>query len=182
MSLIWVFLSHSGQKYGGADLLNATHLVQDDHEGEHAVEDHREAEAAVVISADGVIQEVSEEFCRILEVECGALEGELIFDYINGVDLPEMVAAHSKLLQNGDPVEAMGPYRMIKGKKEMLVLFSAEPQTRAGKVVKIKMTAKDLSDKVDELKGENRIIDELYPRVKDVKEVQAVLDKISFRH
>lgn len=147
-----------------------------------------------VTTAEGKFIYMNDEFCELLSVKCEDLKDKPFFDYINSKDLSTVVSNHTKLIQDGEPSEGLGPYRMIKGKEEILVLFSAYPILGEDlKVSEIVFSVKDLTAQAEEL-NENGKTDEkqeedknwiksLYPKIKEMKDendIRRMVDKISF--
>lgn len=142
-----------------------------------------------VTDATGEIKYAGKDFCQFLSVKCDVFVGSVLFDYINSKDLSTVVADHTKLIQEGEPAEGLGPYRMLKRDKELLLLFNAYPVSdKDGKVSEIIFSVKDLTEQVEELK-ENKEkqdrfwLEKLYPKIKDVEDqqdIRMVVDKISY--
>lgn len=144
-----------------------------------------------VTTADGKIVYSSKDFCRLLSVKCDDFVGEKFFDYINSKDLSDVVSDQTKIIQSGKSVTGIGPYRMIKGKKEVLLLLNAYPiLDKDEKVSEIVFAVKDLTNQVEELnkekpaEDEETWIDNIYPKIKEMKdnsELKMVVDKISYK-
>lgn len=174
---ITFFLKNGGEEfaYSKADILQVTAKKEEKKVDEDALEDKYRnivgnfEHPILVINVDGKLTYVSNEFCKLLSEKCSNLMDDLLFQYINSEDLPDFVSAHAKLIADGEKNEALGPLRMSKNKKEILVLFSAQPILEDKKVTEIVLSAKDLSEKVDAIKGAN-----------NVDKTRDILDKISF--
>jgi PAS domain S-box-containing protein len=153
-------------------------------------------EPIFVTNTEGIVSYSVEAFCDLISVECETLIGSSIFDYINSEDLTAVFSNHTKLIQDGEVDEGIGPYRMLKSDKEILVLLSVYPILGEDeKVTELVFLVKDLTEQVEEMnsddsedsnspekKDENWIYD-LYPKIKDTGntgEVRMVVDKISF--
>lgn len=150
-----------------------------------------------VVNTEGKIVFASDDCCGLLSVSCDKFIGELFFDYINTKDLSALVAEHTKLIQNPKFTENIGPYRMIKDDKEILVLFDAYPILDDNKkVTEIIFSVKDITEQAEELNESPSIspsnaeneqktwFDDLYPQIQDMKnqqEIRMMVDKISYK-
>ncbi|MBT4917494.1 PAS domain-containing protein [Candidatus Peregrinibacteria bacterium] len=109
-----------------------------------------------VTNPEGVIQYGNDEFCTIIESKCEGIEGNLIFDYVNTKDISDLAAAHGKLVHDGEETDGLGPFRMLQGKTEVFLLFTAEPLIDDDdKVSHIIYRINDITEKVQEMNGEN---------------------------
>lgn len=149
-------------------------------------------EPVVVINAEGKVEYANDKFCAMISVKCAKFTGVLFFDFVNSKDLAGFVSTHGKLFQTGEKIDGMGPYRLLKGKNEIIVLFDAKPLIQdGGKVFAVSLYAKDITDKVKELnksKGsenpqENQNwIENIYPNFKEIKdntELKFMVNKLS---
>ncbi len=149
-----------------------------------------------VVNTEGTIVFASDNCCELLSVVCDQFVGKLFFDYINTKDLSALVAEHTKLIQDPKLTENIGPYRMIKSDKEILVLFDAYPILDDNKkVTEIIFAVKDITEQAEELndpssspsESENEQktwFDDLYPQIqnmKDQQEIRMMVDKISYK-
>ncbi|MBI4235107.1 PAS domain S-box protein [Candidatus Peregrinibacteria bacterium] len=134
----------------------------------------------IVINVEGMITFVSNDFCKLLSMKCSNVLNNLLFEFINSEDLPAFVSAHAKLIAEGQKNEALGPFRMSKNKKEILVLLSAQPIVEDKKVTAIVMAAKDLSEQVDAIKANEN--DDAKLETNNVDKTLDILDKISFAY
>lgn len=176
---ITFFLKNGGDEfsYSKADILQvANHKDESDKKPDENERENKYRELTgnvdnpiLVINVEGKVTFVSDDFCKLLSEKCSNVLDNLLFKYINSEDLPDFVSAHSKLIADGEKNEALGPLRMSKNKKEILVLFSAQPVLEDKKVTEIILSAKDLSEKVDAIKDAN-----------SVDKTRDILDKISF--
>lgn len=181
---ITFFLKNGGDEfsYSKADILQvASHKDESEKKpDENELENkYRELTGNVdhpllVINVEGKVTFVSDDFCKLLSEKCSNVLDHLLFKYINSEDLPDFVSAHAKLIADGEKNEALGPLRMSKNKKEILVLFSAQPILEDKKVTEIVLSAKDLSEKVDAIKAEEN------ENANSVDKTRDILDKISF--
>lgn len=147
-----------------------------------------------VVNAEGNVVFASDDCCKLLSVNCDEFVGKLFFDYINTKDLSSLVSAHTKLIQDPKSTEGLGPYRMIKDNKEILVLFDAYPiLDEDKKVTEIIFSVKDITEQAEGLNDpdapqtpkdkEKTWFDDLYPKIQDMKEEQdmrMMVDKISY--
>lgn len=179
---ITFFLKNGGEEfaYSKADILQVNTYKEEKKPDEKAVEDKyrnligNSDHPILVINVEGKITFVSNDFCKLLSEKCSNVLDNLLFEYINSEDLPDFVSAHAKLITDGQKNEALGPFRMNKNDKEILVLFSAMPVLKDKKVVEIVMAAKDLSEKVDAIKAKEN------ENTNSVDKTRDILDKISF--
>lgn len=186
------FLENNGVdlEHGQVDVLHsASHAEETSLEMFYKNHTSGDNDLIFVANAEGEVQYATAEFCEFLEVKCSEFVGSVFFDYINSKDLSEFIPDHSKLLQDGEAVEGHGPYRMLKGDEEILVLLNAYPiLDREDKVTEIVFSVKDLTEQVEEMndepeRGEKKWIQEVYPRIEemsDQNEVRMMVDKISY--
>lgn len=141
-----------------------------------------------VINAEGVFNFASEDFCELLEVKCEKLTGKQFINYVNNNDHSTFLSAYTKLIQDGEKIDAVGPFRMKSGDKEKLILFTAQPILEKKKVTEIIFSAKDLTGQVDEMtEKENsetpKWMEYLYPKIKEMNDHdkdRLMVDKISY--
>jgi len=149
-------------------------------------------EPMVAVTPDAAVHEANNEFCDLLSVDCDDLNGQLLFDYVNSEDLSELFSDHSKTLQETDRIDGLGPYRMLKGDREILVMMSFDPILNEDQKVKyILLTAKDITEKATEInetpaeaEGEGLWLEHMYPKIKIIQQKDGskklVLDKLVF--
>lgn len=107
----------------------------------------------VVIDSEGNVKYSSDDLCKMLATDCGGLHGKLFFDYMNAKDLPQFFSAQGKVLSKGEKVDGIGPFRLMKGKKELLALFNIAPvPTSDEKVTETAMAVKDITEQAESLK------------------------------
>ena len=139
-----------------------------------------------VTNSEGEIEYGNEEFCKIVDNSCENIKGDVIFDYVSTKDISDLAAIHGKLVHDGEKIDGLGPFRMLKGKTEVFLLFTAEPLIDDDdKVSHIIYRIKDITHKVTELnenveKVEDAVLSEdsdsekwietLYPKVDELKE------------
>ncbi len=196
-SMLFFLENHEGELDSGhVNILEASNhedlAAEDDPEAIYRSYLGDQESPIFVVDAEGKIGYASKGSCNLLQVDCESFIGTLFFDYINTKDLPELVSAHTKLIQEPSLTEGLGPYRMLQEDKEILVLLSAFPLfDEEGKVEQIVFGMKDLSEQVEELNEEEEAtekkdkhwLDDLYPKIKDMKEEQELrmmVDKISY--
>lgn len=150
---------------------------------------------------EGVITEASDDFCKIFGTDCSAMIKNKFFNYVNREDMPEMASVYGKLAQNGQQMNTIGPIRVLgANKEEKFLLLNASPLLDAqGKVMSIKFTANDITNKVQDVSkpqspqtGNDQIttpivdqkkawLDSMYPKIKDVQDPLAKLAmKVSY--
>lgn len=139
-----------------------------------------------ITNSDGSFDEVSDKFCKTIARSCKLLVGAKSFDYISHEDLADFASIHAKLVQNGEKMDMIGPYRFISGSRERLLILAADPQKNKGKVTKIIFSATDLTDKMgsSESDDEKNWIEMLYPKIKNTekeKDPKLLVDKISYK-
>ena len=139
-----------------------------------------------VTNSEGEIEYGNKEFCKIVDNSCENVKGDVIFDYVNTKDVSDLAAIHGKLVHDGEKIDGLGPFRMLKDKTEVFLLFTAEPLLDDDdKVSHIIYRIKDITHKVTELnenveKVEDAVMSEdsdsekwienLYPKVDELKE------------
>lgn len=165
-------------------------------DGEKKVLESSKRDMGFVTDVEGVIQKANPGFCKLVGEDCEKLAGQKFFDLVDKDDLGELASIYVKLGQEGKKMDAIGPFRLIDGDKNKLVLFSAFPvKDEAGKVVKIRFSAKDITEKVEDLnKSDEKIeksreneekswIEKIYPKIKDLNEQgNKLLVKISYKN
>ncbi len=94
----------------------------------------------------------SEPFCLLVEKNCTAIKEHRLFDIINSEDLSDFASVHAKLLQEGESVKGLGPFR-FKDQNDgyKLLLLDAVPQKEEGKVIRIIFSARDLTEHIKNL-------------------------------
>ncbi|MBD3329968.1 PAS domain S-box protein [Candidatus Peregrinibacteria bacterium] len=108
-------------------------------------------------SVEGEFVYLSDEFCELMDKECSELEGKLLYHYINTKDLPELVSENSRLFQEKEKVEAMGPFRLMKDGTELIMLFDAIPLSdEEDKLTEILFSVKDLTEQVEDMRDTKR--------------------------
>lgn len=140
------FLSHQPvNEHGSANVLHAVHKD----EAEDFSRFDKEAEPIFVTDAKGTFVYINESFCRLLNYECFALLDENMFDHMKADGNADLMADYTKLLQEGEAIEGIGPVVMGGSSGvERLLLLSAEPVKEKDKVVQIIFTTKDLTKQV----------------------------------
>ncbi len=152
------------------------------------------AELSFITDSEGTFKYTANGFCKLMKLSCSEFEDKKYYDYINSGDLNDLILVQTKLVKEGDKIEAMGPYRMIQGNDEILVLLNAEPiLDKDGKVESIIYHVKDLTEQVENLnhketdKGESKAKDWtriLYPKIKNMSddaESRLMVDKITYK-
>lgn len=135
----------------------------------------------VITNAEGKVEYANEKFCAMISVKCKKFQSVLFFDFINTKDLSGFVSTHGKLFQTGEKIDGMGPYRLLKGKNEIIVLFDAKPLLKDGKVFAVTLSAKDITDKVKDMnknkgntpetpKENQNWIENIYPKFEEIKD------------
>ncbi|MFA6306079.1 MAG: PAS domain-containing protein [Candidatus Gracilibacteria bacterium] len=187
-AMMALFLKNSGDiGHGGEANVMGAHEAGTEAKVEEKVDFEKiigeTKDSVIVINAEGKIEYANEKFCEILAVKCEKLNGVLFFDFINSKDLSGFVSTHGKLLQTGEKIDGMGPYRLLKGKNEIIVLFDAKPLLSEGKVFAVSLFAKDITDKVNDMNKEKTNtpedsqenkgsdwIENIYPNFKEIKD------------
>mgnify|MGYP000710311201 CR=1 FL=1 len=164
-----------------------------DHENlNHPVEElYDEEDIYFKTNTSGTLKFTSNNFCRLLKISCSEFEGQQYYDFINTTDLSDLISVHTKLVEEGKKIDAIGPYRMIQGNHEILVLLSAKPiLDEEGNVEEIVYQIKDLTEQVESLNNsENKEEDKdwtkkLYPKIKNMDEEsqsRLMVDKITYK-
>ncbi len=187
-AMMALFLRNSGELgQGEANVLNAqesaiVHLT-DDGKADYVKSIGATNDPLVVINAEGSVEYSNGAFCSMIAVKCEKFHNVLFFDFINSKDLSGFVSIHGKLLQTGEKIDGIGPFRLLKGKREIIVLFDAKPLLKDGKVFAVSLYAKDITNKVKELNKEkgattennqenqnSNWIENIYPNLKEIKD------------
>ena len=183
LTMLIIFLDES--KYG---LHNGSASVMTSHKSSHGEEaetpsheegaaeyqylgDILEEQAAFVTSPEGKLLEVNEAFCELLDRQCESFKDSSIFDYVNSKDISELAGVHGKIVHDGAEFDGLGPYRMLKNNKEIMLLFDAIPSIgESEKVENIIFRVKDITEKVEQLNSSKKESD---AEVEEVKEVDS---------
>lgn len=136
-----------------------------------------------VTDLEGVITKTNLAFCGLLSEKCKNLVGKKLFDLVNKDDVGELVATYVKLVQEDKKIESIGPLRLSDGAHDKLLIFSALPlKDDAGKVIQIRFSLKDITEKVQELNESEAVeeqseentkkswIERIYPKIRDLNE------------
>ncbi len=116
-----------------------------------------------VTNEEGLIKYADEGFCKMLDVDCEKILENSFFDFINSKDVSGFAAAYGKIIHDGKVEEGLGPYRVIEGKKELLLLFQATPVLDENeKVSYVIFSVKDITEQAEELnkKAEKNVQDD----------------------
>lgn len=143
-----------------------------------------------VTDLEGFIQKANPGFCKLVSEECKELVGQKFFDLVNKDDLSELASIYGKLGREGKRMDAIGPIRLIDGQDNRLVILSAFPVAdKDGKVIKIRFSAKDITERIESLnsdEGDEENLNKdwmkkIYPKIKDINEQgNKLLVKISY--
>ena len=192
-------LSHDGGEHGeDSEHAEEGHEEEEDHGSSYAeyLEDAETPHFAT--DAEGKFTYVSHGFCELLSAVCDALADALLFDYVNSKDLAELVSNHSKLAFEKEGLDGSGPYRMLQGDREILVMFDITPilDEEEEEVVEILYSVKDITEQaeefaetapeeeeeVEEEEAPGGVLQYLYPRIEEMagEEIMVVFDKIGY--
>jgi len=137
-----------------------------------------------IITSEGEFRYLSENFCKILSESCSNLKGKQFSDFVNSNDYADHLAVHTKLIQKGEKVDGIGPFRMSTGEeKEKLLLFAAEPVLDSeGSVAYIVYSVNDLTKKAQELNENDDAnwFKYLYPKLQELNDGEGLAEKIGF--
>ena len=174
-SVMVFFLERNGDKFdhGQTDVLHNDEQNVD-HDSEHTDEeiaspvedphvsnyvDHLKNPKApfFVTNAEGDFKYLSEGFCELIGVSCDSIQNASLFDYVNSKDLPDLAASHSKLIQDSEDTDGLGPYRMLQSKdeKEIMVMLNAYFEVdKDDKVSEIIFEVNDITEQVEQMTDE----------------------------
>lgn len=109
-----------------------------------------------VMNAEGQIVFASDNCCELLETECKEFEGSSLFEYINTEDLPDFVTAQMKIMDDPKLTDGIGPFRMISGEENKIVLLNAYPiLDETMKVRELVFSINDITVQVEEMNAED---------------------------
>lgn len=158
--------------------------------GGEAKQENLKEDTVFVTDVESYIQKASSGFCKLVSGDCEELIGQKFFDLVNKDDLSELASIYGKLGREGKRMDAIGPIRLIDGQYNRLVILSAFPIVdKDGKVIKIRFSAKDITEKIESLNsdggGEGSLnkdwMKKIYPKIKDINEQgDKLLVKISY--
>lgn len=141
-----------------------------------------------VANMSGDVVYASKNLLTLLSVKDSEFIGNSFYDFINIKDVSDAASLFTKLVQDKQKVNGIGPFRMIKGDSEILVLFNAVPiMGDHDKVSEILFSVKDLTDKVQDLKnGEDNTdqkiwLEQVYPKIKELRDqtkIKMMVDKM----
>lgn len=141
-----------------------------------------------VANMSGDVVYASKNLLTLLSVKDSEFIGYSFYDFINIKDVSDAASLFTKLVQDKEKSNGIGPFRMIKGNSEILVLFDAVPiMGEHGKITEILFSIKDLTSKVRDLKNsddpDQRIwLEEVYPKIKEMRDqtkIKMMVDKMS---
>ncbi len=137
-----------------------------------------EENAVFATDSEGRFEFAESQFCRMVRVDCdGLIKGKTLFELINSEDLPSFAGIHSKIIEEKEKMQGMGPYRMLKKDHEILVILNMVPVLdEDGNIEKLIYSAKDITDQAQSLQekeqveeaGGGSILKYLYPRVESL--------------
>jgi|GEM_PF-2410715 len=103
-----------------------------------------------VIKLDGHIIFTSGNFSATTGFSVDELRGKLIFSLIDGNDLTTFFSAFGKVIETGKPVMMIGPFGLVNRYGEYKTsMASIYPVMEEGRVSKIGIMIKDISEKLD---------------------------------
>jgi len=106
-----------------------------------------------VTSSDAMIEYMNGSFCDLLDTNCNKVIGESLFDYFKTDDNSSLIENYTKLIQEGESIEGMGPVVIESEHSEKLVLLNAEPALdEEGKVIYLIFKVKDITKQAESLK------------------------------
>lgn len=133
-----------------------------------------------ITNPEGEFIYISESFCGLITTGCEEMMDGKIFEYIHTTELPDFVSAFTKLVGEKEKMESIGPFRVVAGNEEKLILFSAQPIIGEDeKVSTVIFVAKNLTEQIEKLhKKEKDKEDEkkskwwekIYPKIKEIDE------------
>lgn len=187
-----LFLSDLGGEYAKTDVLGAgedAHGVQvaNAEAGYRAILSDTEL-PILVIDIEGKVVFASDDLCDLLQVSCKTFVHKLFFEYMNSKDLPQFFSTQGKVLKGLEKSEGIGPYRLLKGKKEVLVLFDAalikgldkEEPLVALAVKDITSIAESINVKIEGEENQKTWIEDLSSNVEHTKKIKSAVNKLGF--
>lgn len=185
-SVMLFFLGKGGGdlNHGETSVLNATE------EKETASREKETLEPIFTTNTEGLIISSNDIFIKLIGSKEKELIGDKVFDYIKKEELADFAADFAKVIQNSEKKDGIGPYTIVNGTTEKLVLFSVKPvANKNNKVEEITFFAKDLSEKMQEYKEKTTESEEkswynkIYPKIKDSeeKDQKLLVDKITYK-
>lgn len=138
--------------------------------------------------SEGVFEFASEDFCQLLGMDCAKILGKNFFDFVNSKDHADLFSSHSKLLLDKGELDGIGPFRVMGGNDQILLLLNARLFESDGQdLLKIIFSVKDITDQAKDINEEEKDredwVDRLYPKIKDMNNEDTsrlMVDKISF--
>ncbi len=138
---------------------------------------NQEAEMILVINSEGEFEYICDRICEKIDLNCKSLEKSHFFDYLNENDLVEYITIHTKLIQNPQNMDGVGPFRLKNNDKEIFALFSIRPVTDdEEKVEKLIFSIKDITEQIEEMTKEQEK-QEYLRKIEDAGRL--MVDKIS---
>ena len=183
-SILLMFLT----KYGGVDKAQNNVLNHGGGHGDGHSEEETHSESAwsafvpesgvfLVVEPDGNFKYLSDPVVELLKIR--SYDENSFFDYINSKDLGKIVEAETEMIHKLEPQTGIGPIRMLRGNEEVLVLINGWPILSEDQehLEYIIFEIVDLSEKIEELKGESPSTEELH----EYNEERMTAEKIGYR-
>lgn len=132
------------------------------------------------ISSDGKFTQASSGFLELLDIR--ELQGESLYDFVHIKDLTKLFSHQTRVIQDKEKIEAVGPIRLINGDNESIVLFTIIPIEQDHKVNELKFEVNDITAQVQEMTDDQTTPDENQKtlRKKDHETSRLMVDKISY--
>ncbi|MFA6992247.1 MAG: PAS domain-containing protein [Candidatus Gracilibacteria bacterium] len=147
-------LLHSGSGesgHGKTDLSNAENSAEAALENQYRKELGNIQEPIFALYASGKFKYASESFCELIKKDCDSLNGKLFYNFINSKDLPNLISALTEILAGKTEKHVIGPFRMLQGKQEIVVIFTALPVDGDQNDENIIFSVKDITEQVEDL-------------------------------
>jgi PAS domain S-box-containing protein len=105
----------------------------------------------LLITPDGAVDDASANYESVTGVAADDIKGKTFYSQVNPDDLPTVLSSFSKVLETGDEVTMIGPYRIKDGNGEYrLYMGSFYPIKKDGKIIDVGVVNRDISNAVQE--------------------------------
>jgi hypothetical protein len=156
LSMLLFFLEGNGSElgFGQTDALSSSSHSESSEQVEAIIPDNIIEKPALWLQINdlGLIVDSSENLCELLHISSEELRGLLVYDLINAKDLPLFASASSKLMQSGEKMKGIGPFRILAGDTELIFMLNASPNLdEKGAVLDIIFELKDITAQVKEM-------------------------------
>ncbi|MBU1152042.1 PAS domain-containing protein [Patescibacteria group bacterium] len=107
------------------------------------------------ISSEGKFTLANDEFLEIIGMH--KLDGESLYDFVHINDLTKLFSHQTRVIQDKEKIESVGPIRLINGNNELMVLFTIIPIEQDDKVNELRFEVNDITAQVQEMADDEKL-------------------------